>query len=137
MKHTPKELSDSGFVHQFENCSLDPIYFDHKGHLRLAWLYLTRFEFEEALGKISSGIQAYAGSLGAHDKYHATITDAIVRIMANRMSEFEEGNWQDFVINNRDLVEDALSVLASYYSSDTLFSERARLEVVEPDLLAI
>lgn len=137
MKHTPKELSDSDFIHQFEDCSLDPVYFDHKGHLRLAWLYLTRFEFEEALRKISGGIQAYAGSLGAHDKYHATITDAIVRIMANRISESGDQSWQDFVFAHPDLMEDALSVLGRYYSKDVLLSERARLEIVEPDLLAI
>ncbi|MEC8427855.1 MAG: hypothetical protein VXZ35_05475 [Pseudomonadota bacterium] len=137
MIHTLAEISDSDFIQQFEDCSLDPVYFDHRGHLRLAWLYLSHFEFEEALEKISRGIQLYAGSLGADDKYHATITAAIVRIMAGRMLEPKEQNWQDFLAANRDLVEDALAVLGCYYSTGVLFTERARSEVIEPDLLAI
>jgi hypothetical protein len=50
--------------------------------LRIAWLYLNRTPFEEVKALICSGIKAYAISLGAKDKFHLTITDAIVTVMA-------------------------------------------------------
>ena len=127
-------LSDQAFLTQFESQTLSPIHFKHVGHLRLAWLYLSRNDVDTAVQLVCSGIQAYAESLGASTKFHLTITDTLVRITAKRINRMKERVWQLFLDQNRDLVEDAISVLLQYFSKDVLFSETARLSLVQPDI---
>ena len=129
-----EQLSDQAFLAQFESQTLAPIHFKHVGHLRLAWLYLSRNDVETAVQLVCSGIRAYAESLGASTKFHLTITDTLVRIVAKRINNMQEKVWELFLNENRDLVEDAISVLLQYFSKDLLFSETARISLVQPDL---
>lgn len=130
-----KELSDNTFIEQFENQTLPPQHFDHLGHLRIAWLYLNRYSLEQAISRVCGGIKTYAESLGASTKFHFTITDAIVRIMAVRMKPHQDRSA--FLAANADLVDSAVTVLHQYYSKELLFSEQARQRVMAPDLKAI
>lgn len=132
-----KPISDAEFVKQFENQTLNPDYFSHLGHLRLAWLYLQRYDLETAITTISTGLQTYAESLEVYDKFHVTITDAIMRIISKRIEGMEEKTWQLFLEVNSDLVDDALSVLYQYFSKDRLLSDEARLSLIKPDLKEI
>ena len=132
-----KPINDRVFLAQFENQTLDKAYFNHLGHLRLAWLYLNSHDVDTAVTLVCSGIQAYAESLGATKKFHLTITDSIVRIMANRIDSMKEKSWQLFLEGNTDLVEDSLSVLNQYFSKDKLLSEDARVSLISPDIKRI
>ena len=129
-----QQIDDNEFLTQFENQTLSPIHFRHVGHLRLAWLYLNSNDVETAVQLVCSGIQNYAGSLGATTKFHLTITDALVRIVAKRVDTMGEKRWELFLDENNDLVEDALSVLYQHFSKDLLFSEEARTSLVQPDI---
>ena len=133
----PDQITDKAFLTQFENLTLDSQYFNHIGHVRLAWLYIHRYGLEVAMAKTFAGIPAYAGSLGAADKFHATITDAIVRIIAQRMATGDEDTWQAFIGNHADLVDDALAVIRQHYSQALLDTKQARLAVLQPDLAPI
>lgn len=128
-------LSDTAFLEQFEQQTLPPEHFNHQGHLRLAWLYLNLFDLATAVDKVCLGIKTYAESLGATDKFHWTITDALVRIMAKRMGA--EDAWPVFLQNNQDLLNDALTILHQYYSEELLNSTEARMAVQQPDIKAI
>jgi len=132
-----KQITDAEFVEQFEKQNLPPEYFDHIGHIRLARLYLLSYDLETAISRISQGIQDYAESLGATNKFHLTITDSIMRIIANRLALTESDEWHVFLKNNADIVEDSLSVLCQYFSKDKLMSERARTSLLSPDIKAI
>ncbi|NMP31572.1 hypothetical protein HII17_08360 [Thalassotalea sp. M1531] len=131
------ELSDTKFRQQFESCTLDPAYFNHLGHLRIAWLYLSEFPLEKAVDLACSGIKFYAESLGATDKFNYTITDAIIRIIHRRIKLQEIKEWSLFLSNNEDLVLNALEVLLNHYSKALLFSNRARQSLVQPDIKTI
>jgi len=130
-------IGDRTFLTQIENLTLDKIYFDHVGHLRLAWLYLDDYEVDIAVHKACGTIKAYAESLGAKQKFNITITDALIRIIAKRRKGMLDKTWSNFLNSNRDLVEDAFSVLLQYYSKEQLLSEEARLSVVLPDIKEI
>lgn len=132
-----RQLSNSEFLSQFENKTLSPIHFKHIGHLRLAWLYLSNNDTETSVHLVCSGIKAYAESLKVTTKFHLTITDAIVRIIAKRVDKMEKKEWQLFLDQNRDLVDDAVSVLLQHFSKDLLFSETARISLVQPDIKPI
>ncbi len=123
-------LTDREFLKRFFELTLDPEEFHHEGHLRMAWLMLKQYPVEIAISKGCQGIQNYAGSLGAPDKYHQTISHALFYIMQRRGLG---DNWQAFIKANQDLVVNSIAVLANFYSEDLLFSDQAKHEYVTPD----
>jgi hypothetical protein len=127
-------ITDEKFLEQFENQNLKPELFDHYGHLRLAWLYLNEYPLETAIEKVTNGISTYASSLGATDKFQHTLTEAIVRIMANRLNSGNEDSFEAYLATNRDLFDDILSVVKVHYSGERLNSDSARASFVAPDL---
>ena len=132
------QLSDKEFLKQFENQTLHPDHFKHIDHLRLAWLYISNNDdIETSVELVRSGIKAYAVSLDVGDKFHLTITDSIVRIIVRRIEKLEQKKFQLFLDQNRDLVDDAKSVLLQYFSKDLLFSDTARTSLVQPDIKPI
>jgi hypothetical protein len=130
-------MQDREFLKQFEAHTLDPAYFAHHGHLRIAWLYLNSYPLETAISKVTSGISSYAESLGATDKFQHTLTEAIVRVMALRLEPDTSVNLELFLARNSDLVENIWGVVGRYYSQETLNSELAKAQFVEPDLRPI
>lgn len=126
-------LGDEAFIAQFEQQILPKEHFNHIGHLRLAYLYLQRFGLEQALDKISNGISAYADSLGVKDKFHVTITYAVVNLIYVRQAETPTDSWQLFIEVNDDMVKNCMGVLDAYFSVDVLMSEKARNQRMEPD----
>ena len=131
------ELSDHKFIEQFESLTLDKQFFDHIGHMRLTWLYLNQYDLEKSILLVNKNIKAYAESLGAKDKFHFTITTALVRIIDKRLILSQSFSWNKFLTNNYDLVDDAISVLLQYYTSELLFSDAARASFIEPDVKSI
>jgi len=130
-------LTHTQFLQQLENNSLDPCHFNHLGHIRLAWIYLTNHQYPVAVSNICRAIQAYAESLGARDKFNMTITVAIMQIMSKRLNDVSDKSWQDFCAKNPDIMEDALSLLLSHYSREKLFSNTAKLVILRPDIKPI
>lgn len=128
------KLTDNEFIRQFEQHTLNPEEFNHIGHLRIAWLYLTQYEFKDALEKVTNGIASYAKSLGATDKFQYTLTQAIVYIMAPRMTNTKELEFSDFLNRNCDLVESLPNLLAMHYSSERLNSRDAKTMFLPPDI---
>ena len=137
MNSYPNPLSDKEFREQFEGKTLDPIHFTHLGHMRIAWLYLIEYELDIALKHICRGIKQYAESLGDSSKFNLTLTDAMVRIMARRTEFRDNQNWEIFLAENNDLIDDFLSILLKHYSKGLLFSDEARTSLIRPDIKAI
>ena len=122
---------------QFRNQTLNPVHFNHIGHLRLSWIYLTHHDLETSVQGVCTGIEAYAESLGVRDKFHLTITDSLVRIMSKRLDAMTNKSWQSFLDQNKDVVDNAIAVLLQHFSRELLFSEQARTTLVAPDIRPI
>src|SRR6266581_7693321 len=98
-------MNDREFLRAFHDSTLSSEDFRHRGHLRLAWLVLTRHSLEEALPLLSGGIRQYASSKGASGTYNETVRQFWVRmvnhaIQANPSAqEFEQfmDTFSDFV----------------------------------------
>lgn len=110
----PSLLNDEVFISAFEDLSLPPELFDHKGHMRICWLYLNRYPLNIALQRTCDGIQSYATSLGATDKFNYPLTEAFVRIMSQRIEANTTANWPTFLDLNKDLADDAVGVIRQY-----------------------
>lgn len=129
-----ESFSDDAFLAAFNDCSAPPSAFNHEGHLRIAWIHLQRYPAEKAIWLTCEGIARFANHLGAPDKYNRTLSEALMRIMANRGAGSKERPFEVFLTENRDLVEDALGLLRRYYTDECRTSPVARRAFVAPDL---
>ena len=123
-------MRDREFVAAFEACTLPPDEFPHRGHVRLAWLYLREAPLLETLPRFSEGLKRYAASLGAAGKYHETVTWAFLFLIHERMQQSAAETFDEFAAANEDLFG---PILERYYTSDVLASDLARRTFVLPD----
>lgn len=127
-------LCDDDFLARFNELTLPVEAFNHLGHLRVAWIYLRRFPRPEATELVCRGIARFAAHAGAAHKFHRTMTEAFVRIMAHSGACDPDLGLDDFLAANPQLVSAAQQVLAHYYSSAQLATPQARSTFVPPDL---
>jgi len=127
-------MTEDEFVASFEDGSLPEDCLRHRDHVRLAWIYLRREPAPEALRRFTEGLRRFAAAKGKAGLYHETITWAYLLLINERMERFgRERSFEDFAAANPDLLLWRPSVLASYYTEETLSSEFARRTFVLPD----
>jgi hypothetical protein len=126
-------MTDDDFLACLADCSLPPEHFNHRGHLRLAWLQLRRHPFEQAVENTCTLIRAYATHLGAPQKFHRTITEALLHLM-RAAGAADAASWPAFADAHPQLVTQARQCLALHYSDECLASDAARERFIEPDL---
>ena len=78
---------DGEFLAALEAGTLPPERFDHRGHLRAAFLYLGRHDFPGACVAMKQAIRRFAAALGKADLYHETVTIAYLALIAERLIE--------------------------------------------------
>jgi hypothetical protein len=127
-------VDDREFVAAFEGCTLPAAAFDHRQHVRLAWIYLSETTLLEALPRFVESLKRYATTLGATTKYHETITYAFLFLIHERMERAPAISFEAFVVANADLFS---PILTRYYKPETLASDLARRMFVMPDAHAL
>ena len=128
------DLNDEDFIAGFEAGTLPADLFHHDQHIRIVWLYLHRCSMLETLRKFSENLKRFATANGKPNLYHETITWAYVFLIHERMTRNgPQRSWEDFASENADLFDWENSILKTYYSDETLRSERARRSFVFPD----
>jgi hypothetical protein len=125
-------MIDQAFIDAFTAGRLEPTGFDHRAHLRVAFLLLRSRPFLEACMAMRDGLQALAGKLGKPDLYHETVTVAFMALVAERMPAVPM-DWDSFIARHPELCERGL--LDGYYSKGLLASGAARRTFAMPDLV--
>lgn len=126
--------TDEQFVQAFTDLSLPGEVFNHLSHVRLAWLYLQQGDFTQQAARLAQDIQRYATHLGAADKFHATLTYALAKMIHQRQQQGQYDSWQAFILEHAELVSDAQALVANHYSAELLASAEAKARVLNPDL---
>jgi len=126
-----RNLSDEAFVQAFENCHVAGESFRHADHVRLAWIYVTRFGLRMAEERFCQGLQRLAAHLGIPEKFHLTVTLAWLRAVAARVGPGEAPSFEEWIARHPRLLD--RSFLQNYYSEPHLTSAVARANWVEPD----
>src|SRR5687767_9682806 len=119
-------MSDDDFVSAFSACRLAPTDFDHRGHLRIAWLLVHRHPLECAIEETCAGIARIARLFGAPDKFNRTLSEALVRLIADAANRAPAATFEEFLLGNSAFVHDVRGVLAHYYSPSLLHSANAK-----------
>lgn len=126
-------MDDTEFLRLFHNANLQSEEFRHRGHLRLAWLVLSRHSRIEAESILAREIQQFAAANGASNRYHDTLTRFWVRLIGHVMKNEPEARSIDELLARFPFLLDK-SLPYRHWRGDTFNSDRAREVWVEPDL---
>jgi hypothetical protein len=127
-------MTDDEFIAGFENCSLDNESFHHSDHVRMAFLYLSRYPALEALQRFSTSLARFAAANGKPKLYHETIPWAFLLLIRERLARAgSQQTWTEFAASNGDVLDWKDNVLKKYYRGETLSSDLARTTFLFPD----
>ena len=133
MKHQLSEL-DIKFKFDFEQGSLPLAKFDHRAHIRLAYIYLLGSDTNSAVKNMRVSLCSYLQQNSIDvSKYSETITRAWI-IAVRHFIELTDNSVSadDFIDKNERLLDP--NIMLSHYSPKVLFSDRARKSFVRPDI---
>jgi hypothetical protein len=130
-------MTDETFLQRFEACTLTHAEWNHRAHVKLAYLYLLRHSLDEAIPRVRAGIQALNAAHqtpeGPDRGYHETMTQAWLRIIHCTLSEYGPAQTADEFFDEHPQLAQK-KVLRLFYSPGRFMSPQAKHEFLEPDL---
>lgn len=129
-------LTDRQFEVHFENCILNPKFFNHEAHLRLAWIHVRKYGVDQAVENLCRQIDRFDKVFGTGRKFNKTVTIAAVRAVHHFMKKSESDTFQDFILEFPELKNDFKRLIKTHYSVDIFTQPKARTRYLEPDLAA-
>lgn len=125
---------DNAFRCKLESLDWPPAEFNHRLHLRLAYIYLCEKPQEVALEAMRDWTFRY---LEHHEvdpaKYNETLTRAWMLAVRHFMARTPHSiSSEDFLNQNEAILESR--IMMTHYSKELLFSDDAKFRFVEPDL---
>lgn len=105
--------------------------FRHHDLIGVAFEAFCEDEFFRAATQVAGGVRALAMRAGRPSLFHATITWAMLSLVAERMQAASYRGPEDFIARNPDLAD--RSVLSRWYSDARLKSPVARSVALMPD----
>ncbi len=127
-------MDDREFLRLFHDGTLPGEEFRHRGHLRLAWLVLSRHRANEAETRVTREIQRFAAANGAPGRYHDTLTRFWVCLVSHAMGNAPDvSNIDELLARFPILLDKNLS--RRHWREETFNSDKAQAGWAEPDLL--
>jgi hypothetical protein len=127
-------MTDDELLAGFENCTLANEAFHHEEHVRVAFLYLSRYSPLQALERFSSALMRFAAAHGKSTSYNETVTWAYILLIRDRLARAgRPQSWPEFHAGNADLFDRKRDILTKYYQTETLQSELAKRTFLFPD----
>jgi hypothetical protein len=133
-------MTDDKLVAQFEALTLPFELWTHQAHVRVAYTYLSRHPFADAVKRLGTNIRAYNAANhrpeGPDMGYNETTTHAFAHLIAATMAAyggvFPTADGEAFCATHPQLMSSR--VLRFFYSPARRMDPRAKHEFVEPDL---
>lgn len=129
------QLSDQDFIRAFQECTIDPSWFTHEAHLRLAYLYVVTWGAKQAAIRICEGISRFDRVFGSGEKFHRTITMASVGIINHFIRKSGATDFQSLIVQYPVLVNDFRRLLFTHYSKELINTPESRHKYQMPDLV--
>ena len=129
-------MDDNEFLNLFHEGALTGDEFRHRGHLRLAWLVLSRHPKDEAEQIVAREIRMFAVANGASNRYHDTLTRFWVRLVGHAMESAPDAGSIDELLARFPFLFDK-SLPSRHWQGETFNSDQARAGWVEPDLVPL
>jgi len=130
-------MDDEKFLAEFEACRWPLEDWHHRQHIKVAYLYLARYSFDEAVVRVRERIKAHNAAHQVPESptggYHETMTQAWMRLVHHTICEYGTADNADaFFEQHPELSEK--KTLRLFYSRELFMSPRAKVQFVEPDL---
>ncbi|GAB3245629.1 hypothetical protein [Chitinimonas naiadis] len=137
----PKALPD--ILAELESGELPAYAFDHRGHVFAAWSAMQRHGVEHGAARFRQALRRYCEHLNAADKYHVTITEALIRLVALQLPDdippntHWQAQWRRFEQRAGHLLTSSKTALAPYYSVALIETDAARRQFLAPDIASL
>lgn len=130
------DSTDEAFARAFLQGTVSPAQFHHRDHLRLTWYLVRHHDREEAARLIATSIHTFAAQHGQAAKYHETLTQFWVRLVAYLVEQHPDiTSFETFLATFPHLLDKSLPY--RHWRRETMESLTARASWVEPDVLAL
>lgn len=130
-------MNDDEHLRRFEDQSLPLELWHHRAHLKIAYLYLMRFAFPDALERLRTGIRSYNAAHDIIDSptggYHETMTHAWLQLVHTTLIQFGPAESADVFFDAQTQLSQKRTLLL-FYSRDRIMSAEAKSTFVAPDL---
>jgi hypothetical protein len=128
---------DHAFRLAFEEVRIAPEAFNHRAHVRLAYVYLVDHDTEAACTRMRAALLGFLEHWKiAPAKYHETLTRAWILAVRHFMERSVGAADADAFIAANPVLLDT-TIMLTHYSAALLFSPEARGGFVEPDVSPI
>ncbi|HJQ70943.1 MAG TPA: hypothetical protein VKA70_18350 [Blastocatellia bacterium] len=133
MRHL-SSAEDQDFRREFEAGRFPPAEFNHRAHIRLAYVYLSEHDDDTAHQLMRSALLSFLVRHGVDvSKYHETITRAWILAVRHFMEKTTGSESYDAFIEKNPIMLDS-KIMLTHYSAEALFTDEARAKFVEPNL---
>ncbi len=136
-------MTDDELLSAFESCTLPFAEWTHRAHVRVAYTYLRRHSFDDALAKLGTHIQRY----NAHNKveesptsgYNETTTHAFTHLIAAVMRAYEKTHPVATADEFCDMHPQLMTkhILRLFYSPQQRMHPDAKRQFIPPDLASL
>ncbi len=133
-------MNDDRLISEFESQTLPFDQWTHRAHVKVAYLYLSRFGFDEALARLRAGIRAYNAANKVPDGtlmgYNETTTHALLHLIEAVRRAYAGTH----PVQDADAFYDmhpqlhSKHVLRLFYSPKRRIEPEAKTKFLEPDL---
>lgn len=133
-------MNDEEHLRRFEDHTLPKELWNHRAHLKVAYLYLNHLPYPEALDRLRSGIRAYNAAHGIIDTpsggYHETMTQVWLQLVHTTLCQFGPAETADAFFDAHTQLSSKRAPLL-FYSRNRIMSAEAKHAFVTPDLTAL
>jgi len=127
-------IEDQTFRMDFEAFKFPPGEFNHRVHIRLAYVYLSAYDTDTAHQLMRSALLSFLEHHGVNvSKYHETITRAWIMAVRHFMENTSSSASAEIFIEKNPRMLDS-KIMMTHYSAEVLFSDEARAKFVPPNL---
>jgi hypothetical protein len=106
-------VTDTEFARAFEQLAIPPEDFNHRGHLRLAWVYLTESpSTAAATSKMAEAVKRFAVSVGKPGKYSDAVTEFWMQQLAAVRNAMPGASFSDLLEAYPSLLDSRLGMPA-------------------------
>lgn len=139
MSNHTASSDDGQFVQAFFDATLAPAAFDHRAHLRLGYVLLSRQSLDDATATMREGLKHFLAAHGLPaEKFHETLTTAwltAVDVFMKHALQNDDApctSFNQWLKTSTDLLDP--KIMLTHYGAKLLFSDEARAAFVAPDI---
>lgn len=129
-------MDDATLWAAFLNRTLSSAHWNHRSHLRVAWMFLSRYEMDEAHLRMRVAIillnAVHEVPESPQGGYHETLTRVWLALVGSARGVDAALDSEAFLSKHPVLLERQAPL--SFYSRERLLSIAARARFIEPDL---